>query len=300
MINIYLITKSNILDYLYEQHQDYHCLHYLAEDISLMQIYKEYFSTNLLTSKKLLIVENPLYLINKTNQLKKKELEIFEQLITTETTNKLIFLIKKPLNTKITYIKQNLEHLNYHKNLEQEQQQHFLQVNKINISAINLEFLQENIQQNYDYLQELLKLKLYKDNQEITNEDIVANVKLKVEVDIFKLVESIIKHNKLEFTNIYTKLVAEESITVEAILAIMYSQLKFFLSVKTMRELKFTDTKIIQDLQCSPYRLKFSNTLVNSITQNEFITLHDKVALYDYLIKSGQTKEKNVLLNFFI
>ncbi len=300
MIDIYLSTNSNDIKYLTDKHVDYdiHVIDY--ENMTIMELFKKYFEMSLLGNKNLYIVKNAKFLFNKSDKLKVKETEVFLDILKKSSNNKIIFLVDKKINTTIPYLSDNKEYYNYSENIQKESQKLFLKSYNINIKDSELTYLIENIDEGYNYQDELIKLSLFKEGNEIFKEDIDKYVKLKASVNIFSFIESVILGNVPKAKEYYEKIKEEENMSQEQILAVMHSQLKFFTQVKILKEKNVVDSEIVSMLKCSPYRVKLSSNILFKTNIKTLKDLYSKVSKYDYLIKSGQTKEKDVIINFLI
>ncbi len=300
MIDIYLSNTSNDVKFLIDKYLEHEVYVIDYEDISIMELFKKYFEISLLNDKKLYIVKNAKFLFNKSDKLKVKETEVFLDILRKKSDNKIIFLVEKKINITIPYLSDNKEYYNYYENIQKESQKLFLKSYNINISDQNIEYLIENIADGYNYQSELIKLSIFKDQKEIKKEDINTYIKLKPSVNIFSFIESIILKDFNRANNYYKKIKENEDMTQEQILAVMHSQIKFFTQVKILRGNHLIDSQIVSTLKCSPYRLKLSNKLILNTNIDVLSDLYNKVSKYDYLIKSGQTKEKDVIINFLI
>lgn len=300
MINIYVKEDTNDLEYIYEQNTDYEIVALDYETTSIMTIYKNLFTPSLFGDKKLFLIDNCKFLINKTDKLKKKEEEVFNDILNLDTQNIIIFLIHKPLNKTIPYIKENISKIKYVDNIKEEKEKMFLKKYQINITNSNLKFIKDNIREDLNYYNELLKLHLYLNKKEITEEHIKKHIKLKDNLNIFNFIEYIILKNEQKAKYYYEKILYEEDFTQEQILAIMYGQLKFFIQLKILKENFSTDNHIRSTLKTSPYRVKNSLKVIRNIDLEKLIQIHNNISKYDYLIKSGKTKEKDVIINFLI
>ncbi len=300
MIDIYLSLSSNDTKFLIDKYEDFdiHILDY--ENISIMELFKRYFEISLLGNKNLYIVKNAKFLINKSDKLKVKETEVFLDILKKESQNKLIFLVDKKINNSIPYLKDNKDLYNYSENIQKESQKLFLKSYNISIDDLDLSYLIENISEGYNYQSELVKLSIYKDNEKITKKDIDKYIKLKPSVNIFSFIEAVILKDPVKANDYYKKIKENEDMSQEQILAVMHTQLKFFTQVKILREKHMVDNQIVSILKCSPYRLKLSSKVLVKTNFDILQDLYLKVSKYDYLIKSGKTKEKDVIINFLI
>ncbi len=300
MIDIYLSMSSNDIKYLIDKYPEYdaHVMDY--EDMSIMELFKKYFEMSLLGNKTLYIIKNAKFLINKSDKLKVKETEVFLDILKKKSNNKIIFLVDKKINTTIPYLNENKELYNYSENIQKESQKLFLKSYNIDINDLELSYLMENIEQGYNYQDELIKLSLYKEGKKIIKEDIDKYIKLKPSVNIFSFIEAVILKDNSKAKIYYQKIKETEDMTQEQILAVMHTQLKFFTQVKILKDKNILDNEIVSLLKCSPYRLKLSNKVIFKTNFHILTNLYQKVSKYDYLIKSGQTKEKDVIINFLI
>lgn len=298
-MELYLKNNPNLVQYIKEKNPKYEIEYLDYEEVSLMHIYRKYNTFSLFKTQTLYLIDNAYFLSHVSKKLKKKEEEIFQELVLKEknNNNKLIFLVNDKLNLKINYVKQNQEYFIYNDNIANDIDKKLLK--KYPIAETNLLYLKEIIKEEYNYQKELEKLDLFLKKQEFTKEIIETYVPQKIDFNIFKFIESIITNNQ-ETMKKYFYLLEEEEITQEAILATMYTQLKFYLNFKILLNQNYSNYEIQSKLNTNAYRLNSSKKIVQKISINNLINLFEKIAFYDFQIKSGRTKEKNVLINFLL
>jgi len=167
---------------------------------------------------------------------------------------------------------------------------------QINNNIINL--LLNRVGENPRILQsELQKLKLYKDNNIITEEDII-NVTTKVDTDIFKLLDNIVKNNKNEALEAYYEMIKinEEPIKIIIMLA---NQFRIMYQCKELLKKGLSEKDIASTLKIHPYRVKLAIQNSRKYSSELLLQYISDLADMDINIKTGQI-DKNLALELFI
>ena len=146
---------------------------------------------------------------------------------------------------------------------------------------------------------EINKIKLYKDQDKtITEEDIIKITTKTIEIDIFKLIDDIIKGNKENAIEIYKEMlkVNEEPLKIIIMLA---NQFRLMYQSKELLKKGYSEKDIASILKIHPYRVKLA--IQNSRTYDSKVLLKylSDLADIDIGIKTGE-KNKDLSLKLFI
>lgn len=288
---------------------------------SFKNIIKKYYTISLFEKTKIYIIINPLFLINKTNSLLKKEIPAFEKLSVdtknesfekekksfekniSSKKNEIYFIVNKDINSKISYVKNNLKEMEIKNFNELSLMKEYAKNKNILVDTQTIKYLIENIEEGYSKKQELLKialLNLDKNNGNLIVEkkDLEENLVLKSSVTIFKFIEEIINDNYKKAYEIYNVEIKKLEYDDLQILPIMFSQIKFILQVKILKKKHLSNQQIAATLKTSPYRIQMNEKIINKITIIKIKNVINKIAHYEYMLKSGRSFEEEVILNF--
>ena len=146
---------------------------------------------------------------------------------------------------------------------------------------------------------EINKIKIYKDNDKnITEEDILNLTTKLIEIDIFKLIDYIVRKNKEKALELYYEMLKmnEEPIKIVVILA---NQFRIMYQSKELLKKGYSEKDIASTLKIHPYRVKLA--IQNSRNYTSDILLKNLNALADIDIgtKPG-TINKDLALELFI
>ncbi len=253
----------------------------------------------LFSEKKLVICENANMFTASTS----KDSEIIEQYLNNpnpDTT--LIFTINQEKideRKKITkLIKKNGTVKEFNENISPVQIiKTGLKDYQIDNSLINL-FI-ERVGDNSLILEnEIEKLKLYKEDQIITKEDILNVTTKKIDTDIFKLLDHIVKNNKSEALEIYHEMIKmnEEPIKIIIMLA---NQFRIMYQSKELLKKGLSEKDIASTLKIHPYRIKLAIQNGKKYSSDLLLQYLSDLADIDINIKTGKT-DKNLALELFI
>ncbi len=174
------------------------------------------------------------------------------------------------------------------------------QLKDYNIEYKNIKLLIDRVGTNPLIIQnEIDKIKIYKgEDRNITKEDILNLTIKKVEIDIFKLIDDIVKGNKEDAIEIYHEMLKanEEPLKIVIMLA---NQFRIIYQSKELLKKGYSEKDIAAILKIHPYRVKLA--IQNSRTYNDKTLLKfiDELANIDLGIKTG-TMNKNLALELFI
>lgn len=265
----------------------------------IQNIINDCMTISLFSEKKIVICENANMFTGTTS----KDSEIIEEYLNNpnpDTT--LIFTVnneKIDERKKITkLIKKNgiVKSFNENENAMQIIKRE-LKDYQIDNSLINL--LIDRVGDNRQILEkELEKIKIYKDNNVITKEDILNVVTKKIDTNTFTLLDCIVKNNKNKALEIYYELIKlnEEPIKIITMLA---NQFRIMYQSKELLKKGLSEKDIATTLKIHPYRVKLA--IQNGRKYNSGLLLQyiSDLADMDINIKTGQT-DKNLALELFI
>lgn len=146
---------------------------------------------------------------------------------------------------------------------------------------------------------EINKIKIYKGNDKnITDEDILnLTIKL-IEIDIFKLIDYIVKKDKEKALELYYEMLKmnEEPIKIVVILA---NQFRIMYQAKELFKKGYSEKDIASILKIHPYRVKLAIQNGRNYTSKTLLKYLNDLANIDIGIKTG-TLNKDLALELFI
>ena len=146
---------------------------------------------------------------------------------------------------------------------------------------------------------ELKKIILYKDNDRLITKDDILNLTSKtVEVDIFELIDDIIKGKKEDAIEIYHEMlkIKEEPIKIIVMLA---NQFRIMYQSKELLIKGYSEKDIASILKIHPYRVKLAIQNSRSYNSNTLLKYINDLADIDLNIKKGKLN-KDLALELFI
>lgn len=168
------------------------------------------------------------------------------------------------------------------------------------ISNASLNLLIDRVGKNLSLLeQEANKIMLYKNEEkEINNSDIINLTNKNIDIDIFKLIEAVIKKDKKTALEIYYEMLKynEEPIKIIIMLA---NQFRIIYQSKEMYQKGYTEADIAKTLDIHPYRIKLALQNSRNYQANTLLTYIKKLAKLDINIKKGNI-DKCMGLELFI
>ncbi|MDD3392408.1 MAG: DNA polymerase III subunit delta [Bacilli bacterium] len=147
--------------------------------------------------------------------------------------------------------------------------------------------------------QEIVKIKLYKDNETIITIDDINNLTTKnINTDIFNFIETIILRKKMQALEIYNEFIkmGEEPIKVISMLA---SNIRIIYQTKELTKKGYSEKDIAAELDIHPYRVKLAKEKSRAYTSQGLIKLLSDLANLDINIKTGVI-DKYLGLELFI
>ena len=146
---------------------------------------------------------------------------------------------------------------------------------------------------------EINKIKIYKDQDKtITDEDILNLTTKLIEIDIFKLIDYIVKKDKEKALELYYEMLKmnEEPIKIIVILA---NQFRIMYQSKELLKKGYSEKDIASILKIHPYRVKLAIQNSRNYTSETLLKYLNNLANIDIGIKTG-TLNKNLALELFI
>ena len=146
---------------------------------------------------------------------------------------------------------------------------------------------------------EINKIKIYKANDKnITEEDILNLTTKLIEIDIFKLIDYIIKKDKEHALELYYEMLKmnEEPIKIVVILA---NQFRIMYQSKELLKKGYSEKDIASTLKIHPYRVKLAIQNSRNYTSDILLKNLNNLAEIDIGIKTG-TINKDLALELFI
>lgn len=207
---------------------------------------------------------------------------------TIDGVKKITKLIKK-----VGTVKEFNEDLNINSLVKKELKDYNISSNAINllISRVgNNPLILEN---------EINKIKIYKDvDKTITDEDIINLTHKNVDIDVFKLIDYIVKDNKDKALEIYYEMlkINEEPIKIIIILS---NQFRIMYQSKELLKKGYTEKDIAANLKIHPYRVKLAIQNSRNYSSKTLLKYINDLADMDINIKTGKTN-KDLALELFI
>ena len=146
---------------------------------------------------------------------------------------------------------------------------------------------------------EINKIKIYKGNDKnITDEDIINLTTKLIEIEIFKLIDYIVRKNKEKALELYYEMLKmnEEPIKIIVILA---NQFRIMYQSKELLKKGYSEKDIASILKIHPYRVKLAIQNSRNYTSETLLKHLNDLADIDVGIKTG-TLNKDLALELFI
>lgn len=254
---------------------------------------------SLFQEKKVIIIENANMFTGSTS----KDADIIEKYIENENSQTILILIvrgekidsrkkiTKLLQKKGTIIELN-EDINIDNLIKKE-----LRDYKVDYQTLSL--FKNRVGTNPLIIEnEINKIKLYKDNNEITREDILNVTCKTVEIDIFKLIDNIVKGRKEDGIEIYHEMlkINEEPLKIVIMLA---NQFRIMYQSKELMLKGYTEKDISSLLKIHPYRVKLALQNSRNYSSRTLLKYLNELADIDVGIKTGKLN-KDLALELFI
>lgn len=167
------------------------------------------------------------------------------------------------------------------------------------ISEENINLLIDRVGENELLIQnEINKLKLYKGNNIITNEDIIKITHKNINIDTFKLIDHIVNKKNDEAMEMYSEMINQNEEPIK-IIVMLANQFRIMYQVKELVKIGYSEKEIATKLKLHPYRVKLANQNSRKFKSDTLIKYLKKLSDIDYNIKSGKI-DKYLALELFI
>ena len=146
---------------------------------------------------------------------------------------------------------------------------------------------------------EINKIKIYKGNNKTISDEDILNLTTKIiDIDIFKLIDYIIKKNKNKALELYHEMIKmnEEPIKILVILA---NQFRIMYQSKELLKKGYSEKDIASILKIHPYRVKLAIQNSRNYPSEVLLKHLNNLADIDIGIKTGKLN-KNLALELFI
>lgn len=167
------------------------------------------------------------------------------------------------------------------------------------ISEENINLLIDRVGENELLIQnEINKLKLYKGNNIITNEDIIKITHKNINIDTFKLIDHIVNKKNDKAMEMYSEMINQNEEPIK-IIVMLANQFRIMYQVKELVKIGYSEKEIATKLKLHPYRVKLANQNSRKFKSDTLIKYLKKLSDIDYNIKSGKI-DKYLALELFI
>lgn len=278
---------------------------YNLENTLIEEIIEDASTISLFQDKKIIIVDNA-YIFGSSGNKKLPEQNIDKLISYIENNNPSSILIfnlnKDKIDTRkkiVTLIKKYgvVKEFNEITNINDWVLE---QIKPYTINRNDIVYLISRVGSNLNILsKEIEKIKIYKDDiKQITKEDIQKLTHKNIDLDIFKLIDSILSARKKEALECLEEMVkyGEEPI---AIIIMLANQIRIMYQSKTLIKKGYSEREIANILEIHEYRVKKALEKANKYDSKTILNKLEDLADLDYQIKSGLI-DKNVGLELFI
>lgn len=294
----FLIKKE--LEKISKNYDTFNISKFDLDNDNVLNLIDDCQTISMFNDKKLVICENANMFTGSTS----KDAEIIEAYLNNPNPNTtLVFTINNEkiderkkitkLIKKIGTVKNYSENINAFDMIKSE-----LKDYKIDSNTINL--IIDRVGENPLILNnELNKIKIYKgEDKIISKEDVLKLTTKTVDIDIFKLIDYIVKNNKNKALEIYYEMLKMNEEPIKIII-MLSNQFRIMYQSKQLLKKGLSEKDIASTLKIHPYRVKLA--IQNSRNYDSKILLRylSELAEMDINIKSGLV-DKNLALELFI
>jgi len=141
---------------------------------------------------------------------------------------------------------------------------------------------------------ELEKISLFVDDEEINEEVIYKVVSKSLEQNIFSLVDYVIKKDVKKAIELYQDLLKVNEDPIK-ILAILANQFRMIYQTKAYIEKGYSPQQIASYLKIHPYRIKIASQQAKLFKEQELLCVINELANADYDMKTGRGNKERIL-----
>lgn len=277
---------------------------YDLEQHSLKDILEDAQTVSLFSSEKMILVNNAFFFgtVSKKNSIDEQDMKDLENYLKQENDSVILIFVTDKVNMtkkiskllkKVGVVKEFTSNGNPNHLVKE-------LLNGYQISDTTIKLLISRVGSNTNLLQqECQKLKSYKlDEKIISDEDIMELVHKNIDLDIFKLIDSIILKNKEDAMETITEMLKynEEPIKIIIMLA---NQFRLMYQSKVLIKKGYSEQEIAKKLNVHPYPVKLALMKARNFKEDTLLKLLEQLADLDFEIKSGKI-EKSLALDLFI
>lgn len=265
-------------------------------DDNLSDIINDASTLSLFTSKKAIIVNNA---------------NIFKSGINTEILEK--YIENPNLDTILIFVLKE-EKLDERRKITKllRTKTKVLELNKSNINSVvkdmfkgykidnnTIDYFIKRVGDNLLILEnESVKLKLYKEDKNISIDDIDELITKNIDIDLFKLIDAIISKDKDTAITIYNEMLKQKEEPI-AIIITLANQIRIMYQTKELYKLGYRENEIASILNIHPFRVKKAHEKNSKYSSNTLLKLLNNLATLDLNIKKGLV-DKTIALELFI
>lgn len=265
-------------------------------DDNLSDIINDASTISLFTSKKAIIVNNA---------------NIFKSGINTEILEK--YIENPNLDTILIFVLKE-EKLDERRKITKllRTKTKVLELNKANINSVvkdmfkgykidnnTIDYFIKRVGDNLLILEnESIKLKLYKEDKNISIDDIDELITKNIDIDLFKLIDAIISKDKDTAVTIYNEMLKQKEEPI-AIIITLANQIRIMYQTKELYKLGYRENEIASILNIHPFRVKKAHEKNSKYSSNTLLKLLNNLATLDLNIKKGLV-DKTIALELFI
>lgn len=250
---------------------------------------------SLFSNKKLIIVDNPF------TELSKEDENLLGNYINSPNLDTILILRCSKLDERKKIIKLLMKKVTVKEfnntNLIEKVKNMF---DDFDIKNDTINLLIERVGSDLNLLHnEIEKIKIYKDNDKnITKEDIISLTHKNINLDVFKLIDNIVNHDKEKSLELYNELLKNGSEPI-AIIVMLANQFRIMYQAKELIKKGYTEKDIASTINIHPYRVKLALQNSRSYDSKVLLKYLSDLAQLDIDIKSGNI-DKNLGLELFI
>lgn len=309
MSNIYLIYGDEDyfidreVDKIRNKYIDYDVINYDMTVSNISEALEEASLYSLFSTNKIIICSNSLFLTGTKGDIE-HDINALLKYLTTSNDNILVLtLYSASLDNRKKIVKE-LRKFNVVKcsKLKEYELNTFIKdycrKNNYKISDSAIDLIIEKLNDNlYIITSELNKLFLYKEDDNITKEDVNIVVSRMLNTNIFDLINAIVEKNIDKALMVYDDLKVSNEEEIKLIVTLA-NQFRLIYQVKTMSKMGYSESDITGKLCVHPYRVKLAKEV--KINENDNIRILRELARLDELIKTGKINKEESFMKFIL
>lgn len=259
-------------------------------DVTMKDILEDATTFPLFSNKKMIIVEN-VSLFSTTAKSSDDTLKLENYLQNPNPDTILVFVTEEEkLDTRKKIVKQLIENKRTMECKKPSNSLLFVKdlLKDYQVSSKTITNLIDRVGEDITLLaNEVEKLKLYKIDSKVIEEQDLEIVTKNIDTNLFKFIDEIIAKNSYKTLEIYHELMSrgEEAIAIVIMIA---GQVRLLYQVKELLLLGKTEKEIAEFLEIHPYRVKLAHEKSARYNSSTLLHLLEQLADLDYQMKSGE------------